>query len=359
MPVFAGRTLAAAFAALLLLAAPAAGQGFVIATPDSAARITFGGRVQTIFNTTSVDDLPAARTELRRVRLEASAEFGDLLYAKIQPDFAGSRVSLRDAYVRLDLHPAAQLLAGQAQRPFGIIAPSSSTRIIPIERGVRIRGVSDGLDAYNLVADLGYAERDVGLQLRGAPRNAPLGLSYAVGFFNGPAASLAPAENTWQAVARVAARPVDAVRVGASWSRIDHVFPGGGEAPETRAGQAWAADVELGAARGLRFIGEATYGDYDPFAGAEFFGAQGWLAYRTGPVSSSIAALEPLLRVSHGNPDVDDVYPAPGPSGGTLITPGVNLWLGGLNRLALNYEIWTPESGERVHSFKTLFQLAF
>lgn len=359
MPAFAGRTLAAAFAALLLLAVPAAGQGFVITTPDSAARITLGGRVQTIFNTTSADDLPAARTELRRVRLEASVQFGDLLYAKIQPELAGKAVGVRDAYVRLDLHPAAQLLAGQAQRPFGTIAPASSTRIIPIERGLRIRGAPDGLDAYNLVADLGYAERDVGLQLRGAARNAPLGLSYAVGFFNGPAAPRAPEANTWQAVARVAARPADVVRAGVSWSRIDHVGPGGDEAPDTRAGQAWAADVELGAARGLRFIGEATYGDYNPFSGAEFFGAQGWLAYRTDRISSTIAALEPLLRVSHGNPDVDDVYLASGPSGGTLITPGVNLWLGGLNRLALNYEIWTPETGERVHSFKTLFQLAF
>ena len=46
-------------------------------------------------------------------------------------------------------------------------------------------------------------------------------------------------------------------------------------------------------------------------------------------------------------------------TGGTLLTPGVNLWLGGLNRLALNYEIWNPLNGDGAHSFKAMFQMAF
>jgi hypothetical protein len=348
-------------AALLLVTAPAAGQGFVIATPDSSARITLGGRVQTVFNTTSVDDLPVAQTELRRVRLEANLQFGSLIQGKIQPEFAGSRVLLKDAYVRLNFDPGLQLWAGQAHRPFGAISPASTTRTLPMEKGLRIRGVRDSYDEYNLLLNLGYSDRDVGLQLRGEPRNAPLGLSYAVGFFNGPAVTLAPQENTWQAVARVAAAPVRNVRVGASWSRIDHVLEETtDETIQTRGGQAWAADVELGTDRGgLHVIGEAAYGDFNPFVDAKFWGAQGWIGYRTGRVSSRIAALEPLLRVSHGDPDADDdglIDPA---RGGTLFTPGVNLWLGGLNRFAVNYEVWSPEDGEAVHSFKALFQVAF
>ena len=349
------RTISGVTLALLFATAvPAAGQGLTFG-PDSS-RITFGGRVQTIFNTTSVDDEPATQTELRRVRLEATLRLNRVVGGKIQPEFAGSRVSLRDAYVRLDLDPALQVWAGQAHRPFGVITPTSSTRIAPIERGVRIRGVEDAFEQHNLVAGLGYADRDAGIQLRGEPAGAPLGLSYAVGVFNGPARADAPDENTYQVVARVAARPLATVRLGVSWSRRDF-GTGVDDVSGTEAGSAWAADVELGSERGgPRLVAEVAAGDQDPFSGAEFFGAQGWLAYRTGRVSSAIAAVEPLLRVSHGDVDEDLLT---GGTGGTLVTPGVNLWLGGLNRFALNLDLWSPATGASAQSFKALFQFAF
>jgi hypothetical protein len=361
MPVSRTRRLAVTSAALLLVtAAPAAGQGFSIATPDSSARITFTGRVQTIFNTSSVDDVPAAQTELRRVRLEANLQLGDLVFGRIQPEFAGSRPTLKDAYVRLNFHPAAQLWAGQAHRPFGVISPYSTTRLTPIEKGLRIRGVRDAYDEQNLLLNLGYSDRDVGIQLRGEPRNAPLGVSYAVGFFNGPAQTLAPEENTGQVVARLAIQPIRNVRVGASWSRIDHVDEPDDSTLVVGQGTAWAVDVDLGSDRGgFRAVGEVTRGDFDPFAEAEFFGAHGWVAYRTGRASEKIAAVEPFVRVSHGDPDVDDEGFAIDAVGGTLVTPGINLWLGGLNRFAVNYELWNPDTGERAQSFKALFQLAF
>ncbi|MBW3572106.1 MAG: OprO/OprP family phosphate-selective porin [Gemmatimonadetes bacterium] len=354
------RILAVSFAVVPATAAPAAGQGFTFVTPDSSAGITLGGRVQTIFNTTSVDDEPATATELRRVRLEATVQLNRVVGGKIQPEFAGSRFSLKDAYVRLSLDPALEVWAGQANRPFGVITPMSSTRILPIERGVRIRGVDDAFDQHNLISELGYAERDVGIQLRGEPAGAPLGLSYAAGVFNGPARARAPEENTYQVVARVAARPAGWARVGVSYSRIDFAnVVDDVAAVETSEGDAWAADVELGSGRGgLHVVGEVTTGDFDPFTDGRFFGAQGWVGYRTGRASSTITALEPFLRVSHGDPDVDDEILLDG-TGGTLITPGINLWLGGLNRFAVNYEIWNPASGETVRSFKAMFQMAF
>ena len=96
-------------------------------------------------------------------------------------------------------------------------------------------------------------------------------------------------------------------------------------------------------------------------AGAEFRGAQGWVGYRTGRVSSGISAVEPLLRVSYGDPDVDGDGGIVDAAGGTLVTPGVNLWLGGLNRIAINWELWNPDvdGEETVHSAKVLFQMAF
>lgn len=359
----APRTLPLSTILLLAAAAPAAGQGFTVHGPDSS-RITFGGRVQTIFNTTSVEDEPGTQTELRRVRLEAQLQLNRVVGGRIQPEFAGNRVSLRDAYVRFTFDPALQVWAGQAHRPFGAMSPASTSRLPPMEKGLRIRGVEDAYDEYNLLAGLGYSDRDVGIQLRGEPRNAPLGLSYAVGWFNGPARAEVPDRNTDQVVARVALRPVSWVRVGASYSRRDFANVIDDVAGvEMAEGSAWAADVELGSeSRGPRLLAEVTRGDFNPFADVRFFGAQGWVSYRTGRMSGTLAAIEPLLRVSHGNPDVDDVLPAAvlDATGGTLVTPGVNFWLGGLNRFAINYDIWNPEDdGESARSFKAMFQLAF
>lgn len=360
MPAFTRWICSVTSALLFVTATSAAGQGFTIATPDSSARITFGGRVQTIFNTTSVDDEPATQTELRRVRLEANLQMGRVVQGRLQPEFAGSRVMLKDAYVRLNLAPALQLWAGQAHRPFGVVSPSSTTRILPMEKGLRIRGVSDAWDEYNLLLNLGYSDRDVGLQLRGEPRNAPLGLSYAAGFFNGPARALAPEENTWQGVARVVLRPANGVAVGGSWSRIDFVRTEDDIVFEPRAGTAWAADVELGSDRGgPHLVAEVTTGDFDPFVDATFWGAQTWLGWRFGRVSSTIAAVEPLVRVSHGDIDPGDTSVPSEDTGGTLVTPGVNFWLGGLNRFAINVELWNPATGQSVHAVKALFQVAF
>lgn len=343
----------------LVTAAPAAGQGFTLTTPDSSARITFNGRVQTIFNTTSVDDAPATETELRRVRLEATLQLNRVVDGKIQPEFAGSRVSLRDAYVRLNLDPAFQVWAGQAHRPFGVISPFSTVRFPTAEKGLRIRGVN-GYEHFNLLSELGYSDRDVGIQVRGEPEGAPLGLSYAAGVFNGPARADAPEENSYQVVARVAARPVEWARVGVSFSRVDFAAVADDVlGAEMREGAAWEADLELGSERGgPRAVIEVARGDSDPIGEAEFVSAAGFVAYRTGRQSSTIAALEPFVRVSHADPDVGDDLPLL-PTGGTLVTPGLNLWLGGLNRFGLFYDVWNPLTGETARSFKALFQLAF
>lgn len=345
-------------ALLLVTAAPAAGQGFVVHGPDSS-RITFNGRVQTIFNTTSVDDEPATETELRRVRLEATLQLNRVVSARIQPEFAGSRVSLRDAYVKLTLDPAFQVWAGQAHRPFGVVSPYSTARLPSAEKGLRIRGAS-GYEHFNLLSGLGYSDREVGLQLRGEPKGAPLGISYAAGIFNGPARATVPDENTYQVVARVAARPLSWLRTGVSFSRIDFGRDLGSEiqGTEVSEGAAWEADVELGSERGgPRLVAEVARGDSDPFNEAEFLSSQGWVAYRTGRVSSTLSAVEPFVRVSFADPDMDDE--ASLPTGGTLVTPGINLWLGGLNRLGLYYDLWNPDTGEAARSFKALFQVAF
>ncbi|HEX5724094.1 MAG TPA: porin, partial [Longimicrobiaceae bacterium] len=231
---------------------------------SGATEINLNGRVQAQFNTTDADGEPATQWELRRVRLEATVRVNDLVSGKVQPEFAGSRVSLRDAWVRLSFDPGLLVTAGQMHRQFGVITPTSALRILPIERGVRIRGVGEALDYWNLVSGLGYADRDVGIQLSGEPAGAPLGLAYALGYFNGPARDAAGGESTDQLVARLSVRPLPKLRIGAGWSGrhfVTDTLPGG-EADEVGRGHAWGADVEWGEyGPGLHLVGEVATGD--------------------------------------------------------------------------------------------------
>ena len=365
MPIRHRGALAVALALLASatrLAAQQTPAGVVL--KSGAAEITLNGRVHTQFNTTSVDDEPATLMELRRLRLEVTVRVNDVVGGRIQPDFApGNRVVMKDAYLRLTFDPAFEILAGQANRPFSPIHLTSSNRILPIERGVRIRGLDDAWDEYNLVSGLGYADRDVGLQVLGSPRGAPLGLSYQAGWFNGPARGETGSESTYQLGARLAIHPLERLRVGAAWSSRDFVLadslavPGGLERIER--GSAWEVDVELGAYErpGPHLVAEAAFGDFDPHADARFFGAQAWLAYRTDSVGTKISAIEPVFRVSYGDPDVDGDAGVEG--GGTLLTPGINIYLGGLNRVMFNWDFWNPLSGRSENGFKAQFQLAF
>lgn len=321
---------------------------------SKAAEIEIGGQVQTQFNTTTADDQPDTELILRRIRLEAKVRINDVVEGKVQPDFAGDRVRLKDAYVKYSFSPALQLLAGKAYRPFARITQVSSTLILPIERGLRVRGV-DGFEADNFVEELDYGDRAIGVQLLGAPAGAPLGLTYAVGYFDGPVRAAAGSQDTYQLAGRVTVKPVADLEIGAGVSSRDFALAPllpEGEA-EIERGTAYEVDFEYGGFRpGLHLIGELVAGAFDPFVEADFLGAQGWLAYRTAPLGGTLVHLEPVARVSYG--EVDDSS-----LGGLLVTPGVNLYFGGRNRMMFNYDFWRPDEGDSEGSFKAMFQLHF
>ncbi|MBW3628585.1 MAG: OprO/OprP family phosphate-selective porin [Gemmatimonadetes bacterium] len=321
----------------------------------NAAEIQFNGRVQTQFNTSTAERVPASELILRRVRLEVTVRANRWVSGKVAPDFAGDRVSVKDAYLKLDLSPGFQLLSGKAYRPFSLIEQTSSTRILPIERGLAIRGL-DAEDEYEIVHDLGYADRDIGVQVMGAPTGAPLGLSYAAGIFAGPLHRRTGSDATYQYVARATARPLDGVTLGAAWSNRAYADSAAGGRFDIQRGNAFEVDAEIGTyAPGFHAVGELAFGDYDRFDDSHFLGGQAWLAYRTGTVGSAISAVEPLVRASLSSID------APGMDrGGTLLTPGVNVYFGGLNRMMANYDVWLPAGGGGAHrSFKAQFQMAF
>lgn len=346
--------------------APAAPQE-AVAEPTlrvNATEITLGGRVQTQFNTSSVDSVPWSELILQRARLETAIKVSEVVSGRLQADFAGDRVSVKDAYLRLQFSSALQVMAGRAQRPFGILTQTSSVLAPVAERGALIRGL-DPLDQHNLVEGLGYSGRDVGVQLVGDPKEVPLGMRYAVGYFRGPLRGRTgpQADAPKQFVGRVSVAPLSRMRLGASASLRD--FRGSLDAADSipttlRGGTALALDAEYGAFEpGLHILGELAWGDYDPFENTRFFGAQSWLAFRTGRIGRVVAHLEPMVRVSYG--DLSGSVPATlARTQGTLLTPGLNLYFDRLNRLMLNYDAWLPASGApREGSFKAMFQLAF
>lgn len=69
-----------------------------------------------------------------------------------------------------------------------------------------------------------------------------------------------------------------------------------------------------------------------------------------------IEGIEPLARVSWGDPSRDR-------SGdeGLLLTPGLNLYLPGLNRLMVNWDVYLPRGSglETAHAFRAQAQIAF
>jgi hypothetical protein len=349
-------TYAAALAATLAIPAGAQQQPAPTFTVKGV-EVTLGARVQAQLATSSVDSVAATDWFIRRARLELSTRYGPVLSGKFQVDFAGD-VAIKDAFVRLSLHPALSVLAGNAHRPFGGIAQTGSLRMAPVERGVRVRGLR-ARDEYALVSSLGYAERDLGVQLAGRPAH-PLGVFYAAALTRGPAYDVDGGESSYQLSARAGFQPVKGVTLAGSWSRRDFVQPPTDSAPtRSRGGHAWALDAEAGGYRpGPRAVAEVAFGDGDPFTGRRFLGAQGWVSYRTKPLGSRIAAVEPLLRISHGDPDTGRDAPAEG--AGTLVTPGINVYLGGLHRVMFNYDLWRGAHGApSAQSFKAQLQVAF
>jgi hypothetical protein len=322
----------------------------------TGAELSIGGRVHTQFNTTDIDGQAPSQMILRRARIEVGVKVNDLVSGVVQPDFGADEVDLKDAYMKLDLSPAFQVLAGKAHRPFVLLEQTSSKRMLPIERGLRIRGLA-AVDEYAVSSGLGYSNRDIGLQLLGTP-GGPSSLTYAVGVFRGPLHGAVGEQDSYQFAARVTARPVDAVRVGAGWSSRDFIA-GLGDTPDLERGHAFEVDLEYGSfAPGLHILAEVSRGDVNPVTDATWLGAHVWLGYRTGEVGQMISAIEPLLRVSHAN--IDAMDGAPVVPGGTLITPGINIYFGSLNRIMLNYDVWQGGDGsQNARSLKAMFQLGF
>src|SRR5690606_39086007 len=121
--------------------------------PPVPVRVRLGGQAQIQFNTTSVDeeeifpfidpdeDTPASRCEPPPAPLSGPFAGRDSLSGPSQPAPALGDLDLADAWVNLEFDEAVQLRIGQFKKPFSLLFLTSSSLILPIERGVRIRAL--------------------------------------------------------------------------------------------------------------------------------------------------------------------------------------------------------------------------
>ncbi len=342
--------------ALLVGLAGAQGASRVSAQQIQAGPVTLDltGRAQVQFSTTSVRDtdlpadegVPATAFETRRIRFGTDFAFEDWIAGAIEADFVGGTATLTNGFVDLSLAESLVVRAGQFKKPFGLFELTSSTKILTIERAARLRGLEAYLGAVpsetqTLLVGGRYVGRDIGVEAFGAV--GPV--TYAAGVFNGSGANARETLDSKAVAGRLGVAVSDGLVVGAAASRQPLV------------GTAWALDAELGAFRepGLHVMAEVMTGDNASLAAGgtvpTMVGAQaaaGWFAPRAGRVEG----IEPLVRVSWADPDTDLAG-----DHGLLLTPGLNLYFTGRNRLMLNGDLYLPAQDGRGARYGLVAQL--
>jgi hypothetical protein len=267
-----------------------------------------------------------------------------------------ARLQIRDAFLNMGFDPRFQLRVGQFKKPFSLLQLTSSSIWPVIERGVRIRGLSDVLaladstasgarvlsrfrgvllagEEQELLEQQGYQAFDIGASLHG--RFGSFG--YHVGAFNGAGTDRISETDKLGFAGRLTYKlPTELpLTVGAGFSNRTIRLT---TTPTiTRTGTAFEGDLEVGAFRrnGIRFIGEVTKGRNLGVTDDDFFGAQGVLAFFHPLSGQRLEGLELAGRASYGDPQQDI-----GGDEAWLVTPGINLYFFGRNRLMFNWDLF-------------------
>lgn len=340
--------------------------------PDGVS-VRLSAMMQTQFNTTSVESaggaaVPASELLIRRARLTFDLKVGGLLSARLEPDYysfssiAGTGLfTLRDAWVRATFGPGLRATLGQFKRPFDLFQLSAASQLLVVERTGAIRGVRacGGLEvvcSYSaLAAGLFYADRDVGVMLDGDVADGRI--HYAAALTNGRAMNLREDNGNKSYTGRVSVRPLKDLTVGVNAGRHDYAHPTSGA---QLFATAWGADVEIGNyATGVHVQAGMIGGDdwqlaTGPETVARFLAMQAILAYKAPVRHRWVTAIEPVARASWGDPDT-----GAGGDDGWLLTPAVNVYLGGRNMLLTDLDVWAPSMGPAQYSFKTQLNFYF
>lgn len=335
-----------------LAAAPAVGQ---VQFTSDAISIDVTGRVHAQWNTSSVNGADAMEFEIRRARMTFEIGIDDFISGKIQPDFGRGGISLKDAYVQFNFHPAFNVLMGQMKRPFDLFELLSSTQIVVIERTGAIRGASGCLGPggtcswSRLTESLDYSDRDIGVRFQGRPSER---VEYFASITNGTGANTPDENGAKSYTGRVVLHGTTNVRFAANVGVHDYLTAGG----DTQYAGALGGDVELGEFNGAgpHFQAGVLYGGNwrnldaagDP---STFITAQTIISYNAMVEGGAghVRGVEPLLRISYADPDTG------APSAEALLfTPGVAFHFTGRNMFVMNVDVWDPGVGSTEWSVK-------
>ena len=342
---------------LAMLAVPDVAES-QIEISSRASSIQIGGRVHAQYATSSVGDVDNDFF-LRRVRLIADITLNDFIAARVQPDFARGKIALQDVYVRLGSSSKFRVWVGQFKRAFDIFELSSSTDLSIIERDARVEGVSgcsgvSSICSYSrLIEKLKYAERDQGIKIDGSSGR----LSYQATLTNGTGINVSDENDAKSYSGRVTFAASEKVSFSGQLGVHDYLIESAEKS--TARGIAWGVDVEFGTWRdGAHIQASVIRGDNwksldASNSEATFFTTQIVASYYTER-RGQLAGIEPLLRLSFGDPDT-----AVGKNAGTVVTPGLMFYLQGKSKIGANLDVYSPQSGETALSFKVQTYLYF
>ena len=340
--------------AALVAAGDAAAQNTV---SGRGATLRIGGRLHTQYAASSVETY-ADHFFFRRARIEADITVNDFFSARLQPEFGGFEAELRDAYVRLDFSPAFQVTMGQFKRPFDLFELSSSVDLSLIERDGRVGGVNTcsgvgGICSYSrLTEKLGFADRDIGVRVSGARGK----VRWNVAMTNGAGQNVADENDAKSFSGRFGVTVAERLTLSANAALHDWVGPD----EEGRHAGAWGADVQYGTWRdGLLVQASLVAGEnWKKLDGAgeprNFSAFQAAASYYAPLKSPRFAGVEPLLRLSWGDPDTGVAS-----DGGVVVTPGFMLYVAGRSKIGFNVDVWSPQAGDSEHSIKIQSYLYF
>ena len=341
---------------LALLAAPmAASAQLEVSGRDASLRV--GGRLHAQYSGSSID---GATNDFffRRVRLIVDLTVNDFLDGRVQPDFAGGRAALQDAYARLSFAPGFRLSIGQFKRAFDLFELASSTDLSLIERDGRIEGYSvcsgvGSVCSYSRLTEaLDFAGRDLGVRVDGSAGN----VSYVASFTNGTGLNVSDENSRKSASGRVTFAVSEDVSVSGQVALHDYLDPVDDDATAL----AFGGDVQYGTWRdGLLLQASVVSGEnweLDPVTEGppSFLTFQGVASMYYPVEADRIEGIEPLARISWGDPDLDADDDA-----GLLITPGFMAYFMGRSKIGANLDIYSPATGDTEYSFKVQTFLYF
>jgi phosphate-selective porin OprO/OprP len=149
--------------------------GFSFQSPDGANQIRFHGEFDfdgRFYNDNLVPDGSRSTWLLRRARPIVEGTFANIFDFRFNPDFAGGKTVIQDAFVAARFNPLFVVTAGKFKEPFGL----ERLQLSPNNRFIEL----------GLPSDL-VPNRDLGLQVSGTYAFASGTLIYQIGWFNGVA----------------------------------------------------------------------------------------------------------------------------------------------------------------------------